>query len=262
MTNMYGLVGRSSTFQNSSQTWTMTTNASAWDVFYTGLTTGTHNFSYKLDAGAVTPLTTSGYTAVSPGQRVRLGPLARPGTSHTLQLAGSTGSPIVEGVYVYNGDESAGIRVWEAGHLGATTGTWLTSGILPLQLLAYIQPALVVVALGINDFLTALTPAAITGNLNSLISTVRAYCAVPPSVVLFIEHPIIAAFAYREPWDNYVQALYQYALNDGDIYVVDMNERVGNPPAQIASLSTGTPGLPNDIAHKMWADALAYALLP
>ncbi len=268
-TTGYGLAGRSSTFQSSTQTWTLTTNASAWDVFYTGLTAGTHRFSYSVDAATPVSVTTSGFGAISPGQRVRVTPAANPGQSHTLQLAGNTGTPIIEGVYVSNGDESSGIRLWEAGHSAATTASWLTGGYLPLQLLAYIQPALVVIALGINDYNFGPTrftsPAAMTIALREMVQVIRNYSAVPPSIVLLIEHhiePLSPPFGYLETWDTYVQALYQFALDDGDIYVVDMTERIGNPPALIPSLNDATSGHPNDVAHKLWADALTAALLP
>ncbi|MHB8644361.1 MAG: SGNH/GDSL hydrolase family protein [Thermomicrobiales bacterium] len=289
----YGLAGRSVELATPSACpWQLTALTTGFDVIYTRRPTrqGVSDFVAALYTTTGAPIgspvrvhTQQGSsTAYLPGVVASIGPL--PAGTYQLRLsvpdAGNAVAPLIEGVYVHLGDETAGIRVWEAGHSGATTGSWSTNTLAspadalrnPLALPTYAPPprgpihpiavALVIIALGINDFGAQNDPATILPQLTTLVGNIRAHYTQPsPSILIVCEHflpPQIMNYIY--PWTEYVQMLYRFAL-DHDLYVADVQDRLGNPAAYIPSLTSAAFGHPNDIAQRVWADTATLALL-
>jgi hypothetical protein len=63
-----------------------------------------------------------------------------------------TGGPVhLEGIYGHAGDQTTGTRVWTPGHSGYTTGDFVTNTTLAMNLIATLDPALVIIATGFND---------------------------------------------------------------------------------------------------------------
>ena len=75
--------------------------------------------------------------------------------SHALQVVGSVGdgklTPILEGAMFHAGTATAGVRVWNGGHIGYASADFLRSPGVGLDLIEALHPDLVIVATGIND---------------------------------------------------------------------------------------------------------------
>lgn len=63
-----------------------------------------------------------------------------------------TGGPVhLEGIYGHAGDQTTGTRVWCPGHSGYKTSDFVTNTTLAMNLIATLDPALVIIATGYND---------------------------------------------------------------------------------------------------------------
>ena len=75
--------------------------------------------------------------------------------SHAVRVAGSVADhevpPILEGAMFHAGTSTAGVRVWNGGHIGYSSGDYLRTAALGLDLIEEVCPALVIIATGIND---------------------------------------------------------------------------------------------------------------
>lgn len=79
---------------------------------------------------------------------------------------------IVEGVTFANGDESSGVRVYNAGHSGGSVAAFTQSSMdLHWESVAAVDPDLVVIALGANDVASA-TPAEFIAGIDTMVSKV------------------------------------------------------------------------------------------
>jgi hypothetical protein len=182
--------------------------------------TGTGSFTYNVNGGATTTVSTNG--AHADGQTTTITGLS--GVTDTITIALNSGYVIIEGLYVYNGDETRGVRVWESGHFGWTAADFLTtpSGGTATDWLSHVtnvQPALVVIELGENDA-TKVSAATYQSNLATLIANVRAACSTAPSIVLVAGPERNNTLV--EAWVNYVAAMKAIASNDNAIDVLDL----------------------------------------
>lgn len=224
------------------------------------------SFTYAVDGGSAVSVNTSGTNLDGQVTHVSLG---QPGT-HTLVCAGTnaTFSAVVDGVTEYNGDYSAGIQVQDCGHTGSTSGSWLsfsTSAVDWPAAIAALTPALVIIALGANDYSAQTVPATYQSNLATFLTTIRSAMTVPYPPVIF------AMFAARGdvssptyPWSQYVTAAWNEAAADGASTVLDLT--LGpRMPAQNASPNWGLyydQVHPDDKGHSFIAEYLASFLAP
>jgi hypothetical protein len=171
--------------------------------------TGTGSFSYTLDGAAAVTVSTNGPHA--DGQTTTISGLG--GTAHSISIVNAGGYALIEGVYVFNGDETKGIRVWEAGHYGWGTADFneTPSGGTATDWLSHltnVQPDLVTIELGVND--AQQVPAAtFKAGLQTLIANVNAAITVDPGIIL-IACPAPDA-VLSNPWAEYVAAMEQIA---------------------------------------------------
>ncbi|MGB3330811.1 MAG: SGNH/GDSL hydrolase family protein [Thermomicrobiales bacterium] len=252
----YGL-GRRSYFLNAAgQTLTASgLTATGLDIYYTKSTGGT--FSYAVDGGAATNVVVNGST--SDGNVIQIRSLA-PGT-HSVQLAWVSGSAGVDGVMVYNGDEAAGIRLWDGARAGSTAAYFLTNTTW-MDCITTIQPDLVIIYLGTNDRGADNTPPDVyRTQMETLIASVRAKTTVAPSIVLI--NPVTTGGLATWPWSDYQQQLRDLVTHDGDIALFDAADRFGQDSW------TGGMDLLNadkthwsDTGNQFGANALTRFLLP
>lgn len=221
--------------------------------------TGTGSFTYSVNGGAATTVNTSG--AHADGQTTTITGLS--GVSDTVSISLSSGYVIIEGLYVFNGDETRGVRVWESGHFGWTAADFIAtpSGGTATDWLAHVtnvNPALVVIELGENDA-TKVSAATFQSNMATLIANVRAACPTPPSIVLVAgperNNTLI------EPWGNYVAALKSIASGDSAIDTLDLTSvlpKVNGAPAGWYTDSVH----PSNRGHSEIANALVEFITP
>lgn len=244
------------------QSITFTLKGTSVDLMYAQATTS-GTISYTIDGGSATTLSLAGGTSFpTSGQLARI-TLGASG-AHTLVVSYSSGGNcIIEGVVEYDGDETKGIRVHDAGHHGWTTVTWSNRGGFDywMHSIRALNPDLLILGLMANDSTIPTPPATALANLQSILSILRAD-AVNPSVLvvpMFQRSEITAA-----TWAGYVNVCYQLMAADPMVAICDLSLRM--PPAGLAG--NGSLGLyadtvhPSDKGHSMMADAILGAIVP
>jgi lysophospholipase L1-like esterase len=244
----------------SGQSLAATVTGTSIDVWYArGSSTGT--FSVSVDGGAATNYTTSIATTQDTGiQRVSLGSAG----SHSVTIANVSGSVYIGGMTVYNGDESAGVRMTEAGHWGWTSSQYADNSSSAMtylgQRVAILQPSLVIIELGTNDFGNSIAPATLQTNLNTLITTVRNNTTIAPSVVLF---GIYNRAGGSNPWSQYQDIYRSMETVDARIAFFDLSLRLPDVTTDTGlGLINADAVHPTSKGHAFIADSLARFLSP
>lgn len=144
--------------------------------------------------------------------------------SHTIVIAYSSGSPVIEGIHVYNGDETKGIRIHDGAHFGFTSSSFVSNGSWA-QSVTPIAPHLALICLGTNDIGAGnVAPAAFKTNLVSIIGLIRARSANCPVVVIA---PSERGDAYTPvaTWAEYVTAMREVVDATPNAAFFDMGAR-------------------------------------
>lgn len=256
-------------------------NLETWDISHTAANTLTYSlvgdsadilwagapgngtFSWKVDAGGTTNISTS--TAFNPAAVTHIS-LGSAG-AHTLTITNVSGGPTyVTGVIEYNGDFAAGIQVHDCGFSGSTTGFWTpaggnTSGAASLPALS---PSLIVIELGVNDKASGITAAQAAANITTVIAATRAALTVPPPFLLLAAYNA-AQDGPTTPaqWAAYVQAMYGVASADSQVDMLDLTLRMPSTSAANTWNLYNADGIhPVNSGHQMIADALCQFLSP
>jgi len=192
-------------------------------VLYYAQSTGTATLSVQVDSNTATTLDTSGTAAF--GQAII--PAGAVG-AHTLKISwASGGGGYIMGVDAYNSTVSQ-VRILNAGIQGAQTTTWNNGSALVwgrLNGLSRFNPDLVLINLGINDWLfTGSVPTFVT-NMQAIIN--RCF-AIGANVMLVTPAP--SAVAY--PSDRNLQLAYVAAIKQlgivNNIAVIDFFSYLGS----------------------------------
>lgn len=147
-TNNFGLGTRVIDLRAGANTTLTFTGTSCKIAYVRAATAG--SFTYAVNGGsAVTVSWAAGST--QDGQLVSLGPFTA--GVHTVLITGVTGSAYIAGAYVYNGEETKGIQVFDAGHHGVTSNTIIGAGAFYFtQTVANVDPHCVYIGVGTNDY--------------------------------------------------------------------------------------------------------------
>lgn len=207
-------------------------------------------------------------------------PLGPHGT-YTLQFAYGTGTAVLFGVTVYDGDEAAGIVPMNFAHYGSNSSDWATNYWLPTsvgldaqtlsgaQAVAGVtesvsttsrQPHAVFIALGLNDSIAAAdTPAVYQANLETMIGYLRTYGGPNPMSIILLAWPqrYLGSSTPTAPWSQYVAAMQAVAAADtsglggaSGVAFLDMSNGNSLPSSQTVN---GTPYAtvysPTDFLH-------------
>jgi VCBS repeat-containing protein len=242
---------------------TATFTGTGLDLFFLGGINGT--FTYAIDGGsAVSVNTMTDGSAATVGSRVQVRSLSA--ASHTIVIT-ITGAQNVyfEGMMVYNGDETKGIRLWEGARSGQRTLDFIDDTGLYYNNYTPVQPDLVSIGLGTNDYVTSqvinkLTPAQTKANLKTIIASIRAKCTVPPSIILWQPAEVKNVASALAPWADYLKAIEEVAKEDGAITLFDANTLMGDQLANVYGLLSADKIHPSDDGHMATADSL-FALL-
>lgn len=210
----YGLGRRSAVLLTATGTMTLSFVGTSVDILFTRNTSS--SFEYTIDGGAAVPVASgaAGHTKVSSAALIY--------GEHTLVITRTSGSPVIEGVMIYNGDENAGIRLWDGAHFGFTSASF--SGNFNWgQSITSVGPELILLGLGVNDYGTNVTAATFKTNMLSIISQVRTKAATAPIVVVIDwQRP----GSFTDSWSNYVTAMYEIAASDATVTIFDLTRRM------------------------------------
>jgi lysophospholipase L1-like esterase len=227
-------------------------------LWYGDTTTGT--FSWTVDGGAATNVnTTLGVPA--DGNVTTIGGLA-PG-SHTVVISWVSGTVYFGGAMIYNGDENAGIRMWDGGHSGYVSSSFIDAANPRwIDNLKTIKPRLVIIGLGTNDAGGTPVPTFIS-NMQTLVANVRAVMpAAGTSIVLTAAYP--RGDAAVATWTPYYNAVRQIVAADPTLLLFDAQARFGTTDVAANTWGQMNADLihPSDLGHQLYADALLSVIAP
>jgi lysophospholipase L1-like esterase len=196
------------------KTMSYTFTGTAFDLYYAQGPSGSGfgQFTYEVDSGGTTNVDARNATQTG-SRRIRVTGLSA--ASHTVDLVPVSGSVPIEGIIGYNGNESSGIHLWNAGHGGYTSDEF-TDATKPhwLDLLDTVDPGLVIITLGVNDaYGPAVAVADFKANLQQIISDVRAGASGdPPFLVLGLYQAVD-----RSTWVDYITAMQEVVNEDAHL---------------------------------------------
>jgi lysophospholipase L1-like esterase len=242
------------------------------DVWWVQVAAG-GTFSYAVDGGGAVSVSTAGSSTVD-GKLTHV-PLGA-GGQHTLTLAWVSGNADVTGITEFWGDYSIGIHVHDAGHFGWQTSNWtgVPSGVTgPNAAIAALNPAAVIIALGVNDQFSNVASATYQASITTIISNVRAQLTAPyPPFILLMYPPRSGQGTYTYAWSQYVQAAWAVAAADtsgvGSASAVTVLDMTLGP--RMLGADVDVWGLwhvsdlvhPSDKGHALLADVVAEFLTP
>ncbi|HSE61075.1 MAG TPA: SGNH/GDSL hydrolase family protein [Candidatus Saccharimonadales bacterium] len=195
-----------------------TVTGSSVDILYS---TGGGTFTYKIDSGSAVPVNTAGTYSPTGRTRVTFPTVG----SHKVTITSTSGAVSLHGIMAYNGDENAGIRLYEAAHSGAKSSEFVATATGMAQITAASKADLVTIELGPNDFLHGpTTPAGVTANLQSIVASIRqASTAQQPSIVIVVPWSFSS---FSSPtgytWQQYADAMRSVAAADTSLGLLDL----------------------------------------
>lgn len=216
-------------------------------------TSAASSFSYALDGGTATTVNSGG--GLVDGRTIALNGLG--GTAHTVVVTGVTGTVYIAGVFVYNGEEAAGLQFFDGGHHGIRSGTAMQGGATAYTAtVASVDPHLVMVAIGTNDYGGNIDPESYRTSMTALLNAIVAGCTLPPTIVIVIDPPRGGTFTY--PWASYVQVMRDLqAVDPAHRTILDLNARMPALSDNTYSLYRTDTIHEADRGHAFRADVLA-----
>lgn len=186
--------------------------------------------------------------------------------SHTVRIEhfSGTGSVFINGLTAYDQDENAGIRLTESGEGGSDTADWSPvtnpAGALYGDRIAQLQPSLVLIELGVNDWYQNVPPTTFKQNLLDIIQFNRDKTTIDPSFRLIANYTLAQPGGVSYVWQEYVTAMREIADSMSDVSLVDLS-LVSNPG--IAFGYDSTDGVhPNNAGHTLYAQMVYDSLVP
>lgn len=231
-------------------------------------------WTFTIDGGAASATQLAG-GSIRDGTVIRIA--INPAAARTLVITTVGTNNYIHGLLLYAGNESKGIRVYNTGKHGSRAENWALGGsynhILANQtavLLAGVQstiglnPDLLILGWGINDYSAGVTPASYRAALENIIATRRLMLPTKQLPVLLLGKytPNIAGAGVA--WGEYRTARAALAAADPLVAVLELEDFM---PA-VVSAQAVTLGLYSDTlhptakGHQMIADRVAAFIQP
>jgi lysophospholipase L1-like esterase len=178
----YGLAMRTVVL-HPGDTSTITFTGTRLDVSYTQAP-GAGTIQVAVDGGAPTSVLADNATL----KTGRLLASATVGDGVHSAVVSVTGANVTfEGAMVYRADETTGIRIWNGAHASYTAVHFANPINLWDGIFEVVAFDLVIIALGVNDFSSAQTPAQLQANLEAIVDRIRAKSTVSPSFLFMVQ---------------------------------------------------------------------------
>lgn len=206
---------------------------------------GNAALSIKIDGGTPVTLATDGAYG-SPTVRTGIS-LGTRGT-HTVAISSPTGTAALAGVMVYDGDETAGLRLYDAAHSGwnSTQAINFNPGNLA-ALVAQAAPDLVSIGIGVNDIAAGIASTTTAANVAQLAQTV--WAGAPRARIIFVL--TYAPAGNDAAWGPYTNEL-RYLCATRNLELLDLRDRMG--VATTSGYWHGDGLHPSDTGHELIAD--------
>jgi lysophospholipase L1-like esterase len=234
-------------------TLTYTVTGTSVDIWHT---TNGGTLTYQVDSGAAVSVNTAG--TYQPNARITGVSLGAAG-QHTVRITATAGTVYFGGLTVYDGDETTGTRVFEAGHSGWTAANHMQDTQFQKVAWGLVAPDLAIVTLGLNDA-KSITAAAFKTNLQTIIAALKALPKVPSILLVASYAPDQGAMGYSAAtWQTYVTAMKELAASEGTA-VLDLSATM--PPATTSGTGFySADGIhPNTSGHTQIATLVGSAL--
>jgi lysophospholipase L1-like esterase len=168
----------------------------------------------------------------------------------------------IEGMMVYDGDETKGVRLWDGAHSGYTTANFTANQRWQWSLQAPV-PDLIFLALGTNDFRANTAAATYGTDVGLIIDRIRTenipggadICPNVPIILVHLQEPVDGS--YTPTWASYLAQLEAVAAARTDVFVIDVSAYI---PGGV-SLGIGDTLHPDDNGHAAIANIVSRALL-
>lgn len=180
--------------------------------------------------------------------------------SHTVRVTWGSGHPDVAGLYPYNGDESFGIHVYDEGKGSAQASQFASTA--PFRQHPTMQPALVGIEFGYNEFFGAVPVSTFKTNLQTVVTNALANITIAPTCLFIIWQEPLNTNANAIPYINYVNAIKAVAATTTNGVVVDFSTRFPAQANNTQGLWGGDHVHPSDTGAAYIADVLTEVIAP
>lgn len=240
-------------------------------------------YTYQIDGGAASANFFGGVTPSKDGATQRITGWAT-NVTHTLQINTVGTSNFLDGIILYFGNETKGIRVFDGGHYGSfsrlylptSTYQWIKinpqppSSLSGVQVVIPLNPDLVIIALAYNDYANVnngpVTTTEFLANIQEIIANVRAMLPskIIPCLYLTKYTPNTTSGTGVNTWADYANAFDAAVTTDPN----GVHLNLTNYMPAVASAEATTLALYSDTVHgnkksyQMIADYLAAFLAP
>lgn len=221
---------------------------------------GAGAFTVTVDAGSPVTVTPNTTGTANRGDGVYSSPPLAAG-SHTFLIT-ATAATAINGIYVRNGDETTGIRVFQSGRSGSITSDWSGASRTLMQRLAQLNPPLVTIMLGSNDFNTSINPITFQTALQSLVNQIKAAVTPTPSILIVGTYRRMDSTPTYS-WDLYLAAMAAVAAADpANVEYINISAPYPTSPQLNASTLVIDTDLihQTDKGHALMGDLLAAAI--
>ncbi len=206
-----------------SATMTRTENpCTGFDVYY-AQGPGAGAFTVSIDGATAVTVTpdTNGTAARHDG--VYSSPTVTSG-SHSILITASAAT-VINSVYARGGDESAGVRLYNSGLAGANAGSFYFASAAFYQRLAALNPRLVLVMLGANDFSGQTALATFSTQMQGIVDRIVGAVTPTPSILMVGTYRRLDVTGVPTiSWQQYLDAMAAVAAaNPGVVEYVDIS---------------------------------------
>lgn len=163
----------------------------------------------------------------------------------------------INGLYIYDQDENAGIHVVDASHYGYTSTSFVASNWWPV---ATIQPQAILFAMLTNDTLVK-TPTQYHTDLVALVSAASAPVTGAYSPIFVAEPPRDATLYQNNAYSDYVAAMADVAGTTTNGVMIDLSQRMPAVHGDTLGFYSDTVHL-SVMGHSYQADTLLPMLSP
>lgn len=202
--------GLKSLTQTAGQTLTHTFAGTGVEVWFSAQPDG-GAFSVTVDG--VVLAASVGTSAAATDRNARWTSPALPRGEHTIVVTCLAGPVSLHGLTTFDGDPGCGIRLYNGGHGGRTSGDFADGVVSWAPRLRTVQPHLVILQLGVNDWRIDVPAATMKSNLKTIIAAVRRYTDTSPSFVIY-GSPRVSAGRPRQDFALFTQAWQEIADED------------------------------------------------